>query len=123
MSSSLSAKITGRFLITALWILSGAVGAALLALLFLHVEGQYFVTPERTEDVSILKLASSSSDVRGSNLAVEYVVKFRSGEEVDLSFPGDAHMLPGDHVRLWYVRTTIRNKVLLTRFEKLNRAQ
>jgi hypothetical protein len=109
------------------WVVIGSVIAvcAVVALvfgslLFMQLEGTYFLTPDRTDDVSVTRLHSRSAALSGEPIAADYVVRLSSGEEKIVSFPPGSRITVGDRLRLRYAQTRITGQVLVREFHRIS---
>ncbi len=118
MSEQQRSKL-GWLLLGGIWIICGVVAAAVATLIFLHVEGRYLVGPERTEDVSIVKLEATAQTPAGAVFASTYSVRLASGATAVVQVAEPVTLQPGDRVRLTYVRTRIRGELIVKNVQQL----
>lgn len=108
------------------WVVIGSVIAvcAVLALvfgslLFMQIEGTYFLTEDRTDDVLVTRLHSNSATMSGEPIAADYVIRFSSGEEKIVSFPRGSRVAVGDQMRLRYAQTRITGQIPVREFQAI----
>lgn len=89
------------------------------SLLFIQLEQTYLLTPDWSDDVAVIRLIGTSVTISGGQIAVDYVVRFSSGNEKTVSFPPATPVVVGDRLRLRFAQTRITGQILVREFHRI----